>query len=267
GGDPLEDVPFDGVLEPELARLIEIRVTTLEASIEARLALGQHAELVPELGALVTAHPLRERLRALLMLALYRSGRQADALEAYRAARSMLRDELGIEPGAELRALEQAILRQDASIGQSRPPDLARSPVPSFLAPFVGRERELEEVLALLQQRDVRLVTLTGLGGIGKTRLAVAAAQRLKVGLADGAAYVGLATIRDPELVAAKIAQALLPGEIGSSPAEVLVEYLRERRLLLVLDNFEQVLNAAPLLSALLGAAPGLKLLITSRAR
>ena len=266
-GPALADLASEQFAQPEIGRLEESRLGAVEDRLACEIELGHAAQAVGELEVLVAHHPLRERLRALLMLALYRSGRQADALEAYRAARSMLRDELGIEPGTELRALEQAILRQDASIGESRPPDLARTPVPSFLAPFVGRERELEEVLALLQQRDVRLVTLTGLGGIGKTRLAVAAAQRLEGGLADGAAYVGLATIRDPELVAAKIAQALLPGEIGSSPAEVLVEYLRERRLLLVLDNFEQVLNAAPLLSALLSAAPGLKLLITSRAR
>jgi predicted ATPase/DNA-binding SARP family transcriptional activator len=266
-GAPLADLATEEFAQPEIARLAESRLGAVEDRITCEIELGRHAHAVGELEALVALHPLRERLRALLMLALYRSGRQADALEAYRQARSMLRDELGIDPGPELRALEQAILRQDMSIGQSPSPDLTRAPLPSFLARFVGRERELEEVVALLGERNVRLVTLTGLGGIGKTRLAVAVAQQLDGEFADGTAYVGLATIRDPELVAATIAQALLPGEIGPSPAEALAAHLRDRRLLLVLDNFEQVLTAAPLLSALLSSAPGLELLVTSRAR
>jgi predicted ATPase/DNA-binding SARP family transcriptional activator len=266
-GPALADLAYEEFAQPEIVRLEELRLSAVEDRLACDIELGRHGEAIGQLEALVTVHPLREGLRALLMLGLYRSGRQADALQVYRDARSTLRDELGIEPGHELRDLEQAILRQDASIAPSRLPGPTALPLPSFLASFVGRERELDAVVALLGEEDVRLLTLTGLGGIGKTRLAVAAAQRLEGRFADGTAYVALATISEPELVPATIAQTLLPGESGPSPDEVLASYLQKRRLLLVLDNFEQVLPSAPLLSNLLAAAPGLKVLVTSRAR
>ena len=266
-GPALADLASEEFARPEIARLEELRLQAVEDRIASDLELGRHVEAVGELEALVALNPLRERLRMLLMLALYRSGRQADALAAYREARSMLRDELGIEPGHELRALEQAILRQDSAIDVRSPPTRAGSRLPTFLASFVGRERELEDVVVLIGDDDIRLLTLTGLGGIGKTRLAVAAASRVESEFEDGAVYVPLATIHDAELVAATMTQTLLPGESGTSPAEALEAYLRERRLLLVVDNFEQVLEAAPLLARLLTVAPGLKLLVTSRAR
>ena len=266
-GPALADLAAEEFAQPEIARLEELRLSAVEDRIASELELGRQAEVVGELEALVAHNPLRERLRALLMLALYQSGRQADALEAYREARSLLLDELGIEAGSELRALEQAILRHDASIAPSLPPSPEVAPLPSFLAPLVGRERELQEVVAMLSDEGVRLVTLTGLGGVGKTRLAVAAARVLESEFTDGSAYVPLATLRDPELVAATIVQTLLPGESGRSPTESLAAHLGTRGLLLVLDNFEQVLEAAPFLTRLLAAAPGLKLLVTSRAR
>jgi DNA-binding SARP family transcriptional activator/ABC-type branched-subunit amino acid transport system substrate-binding protein/DNA-binding beta-propeller fold protein YncE len=119
-GEPLADVAYDGFAQPEIARLEELRLALLEERIEAELALGQHAALVPELEALVATHPLRERLRALLMLALYRSGRQADALAAYQTGRNVLRDQLGLEPSRELQELERAILNQDSKLGGPR---------------------------------------------------------------------------------------------------------------------------------------------------
>ena len=115
-GPALADFLYEPFAQTEIARLEELRTITLEERIEADLALGRHAELVPELEALVAAQPLRERPRAQLMLALYRSGRQADALAAYRTARETLVEELGIDPGPELRELEAAILRQDESL-------------------------------------------------------------------------------------------------------------------------------------------------------
>src|SRR5207249_3762468 len=115
-GAPLADFTYEEFAQPEIARLEELRLRAVEERIDADLACGRHAALVPELEALVAEHPLRERLRAQLMLALYRSGRQAEALEGYRAARETLVEELGLEPGPALRELERAILEQDPRI-------------------------------------------------------------------------------------------------------------------------------------------------------
>jgi DNA-binding SARP family transcriptional activator len=115
-GPPLSDVAFEPFAQAEIARLEELRLAALEERIEADLVLGRHAELVPELEGLIREHPLRERLRAQLMLALYRSGRQSEALDAYQQARRLLSTELGLEPGRTLRELEAAILRQDAQL-------------------------------------------------------------------------------------------------------------------------------------------------------
>ncbi|HYF61631.1 MAG TPA: winged helix-turn-helix domain-containing protein, partial [Herpetosiphonaceae bacterium] len=140
------------------------------------------------------------------------------------------------------------------------------SPIPAALTSLVGRRSELEQVVGLLRQPDVRLVTLAGPGGIGKTRLALAAALQLGDDFADGAALAALDAVRDPAQVAGAIIRALGLTESGAQPAaEQLRASLRERSLLLVLDNFEQVLAAAPLVSELLAAARGLKVLATSR--
>src|SRR5205823_5826880 len=115
-GEPLADFRYEPFAQSEIARLDELRLVALEERIEVDLRLGRDAELVPELEALIGEHPLRERLRGQLMLALYRCGRQAEALEAYRATHRLLVDELGIEPSPALQQLEQAILRQDAAL-------------------------------------------------------------------------------------------------------------------------------------------------------
>ena len=129
---------------------------------------------MPELAALVVEHPYREKLREQQILALYRSGRQKEALEAYRAARKALVDDLGVEPGASLQELERAVLRQDESLAAPKGPTLAR-PLPSPPTPLVGRRVEIAAVSALPRE-NARLVTLTGPGGTGKTRLALAVA-------------------------------------------------------------------------------------------
>ena len=207
------------------------------------------------------------------MLALYRSGRQAEALAVYREARETLVEKLGIEPGAALRQLERAILDQDPSLEVTPTTLPAAEPVRPLASlrarstSFVGRMNELREIRALLQSDDVRLVTLTGPGGSGKTRLAIEAAAGIGAEFPDGVVLVDLAPISDPDLVAAAIADALGVGERpGQERAGVLAAYLRGRRVLLVLDNFEQLLVAAPLLGELLRAAPRLTLLVTSRA-
>jgi DNA-binding SARP family transcriptional activator len=175
-GPPLADFAFESFAQTEIARLEERRLVALEERIEADLALGLNADLVGELEALITKHPLRERLRGQLMLALYRGGRQSEALHAYQEARRTLVDELGIEPGRPLRELHQAILQQDpaldlAAAAASEPESAAET----ARGAFVGRESELAELLAGLEDALAghgRLFLLVGEPGIGKSRLA-----------------------------------------------------------------------------------------------
>jgi hypothetical protein len=245
-------------------RLGELRVGAIEDRIEAELGLGRHDGVIGELEALVAENPSRERLRGLLMLALYRAGRQAEALEAYQEARTALLDELGLEPGPDLRELEQAILRQDESL--SRRP-LPESNVPAPVSTLVGRERELEEICETLRNGQTRLLTLTGPGGAGKTRLAIEAANALVGDLPDGAFFVPLDAIRDPALLLPAIAHALAVRESAEQPLlDSLRARLAGRRALVVLDNFEQLAESAPLLAQVLLATPGMTFLVTSRA-
>jgi DNA-binding SARP family transcriptional activator len=196
-GPPLADLAYEPFAQAEIARLEELRLTATEDRIDADLATGRHGELAAELEALVAEHPLRERLRGQLMLALYRSGRQAEALEAYRAARQELVEELGIEPGRPLRELHDAVLRQDTALDLVRPaatetvgPAATGTAPPSPTAPaaqgatpsepaargaFVGRDAELDAMLGALDEAiggRGRLVLLEGEPGIGKSRLA-----------------------------------------------------------------------------------------------
>jgi DNA-binding SARP family transcriptional activator/WD40 repeat protein/energy-coupling factor transporter ATP-binding protein EcfA2 len=173
-GPPLADVAYESFAQPEIARLEEERTAALERRIDADLALGRHADLVAELEALVAQHPLRERLRGQRMLALYRCGRQAEALEAYREARRLLIEEVGVEPGPELRGLQEAVLRQDVSL-ELEPGELPRELDAGAAPVLVGREREIE----WLRERWDRarygagaLVVVIGERGMGKTRLA-----------------------------------------------------------------------------------------------
>jgi DNA-binding SARP family transcriptional activator len=175
-GSPFADLAYEPFAQREITRLEDLRVAALEQLIEAKLALGGHAELVGQLATLIAEHPYRERLRAQLMLALYRSDRQADALQAYQDARRTLVEELGIEPGERLRELERAILAQDPRLhlAVERAPTGDR-PAMSAGGAFVGRERELAELAAGLDDALVgrgRLILLAGEPGIGKSRLA-----------------------------------------------------------------------------------------------
>jgi predicted ATPase len=251
-GPPLADVADELRLPGELARLEELRLVTLEERIDAELALGYAAALVPELEALVAEQPLRERLRGQLMLALYRVGRQADALALFRQTREFLVEEVGIERGAELQQLEHRILIQDESLaGPTVEVELPLLPV--ALTPLVGRLQELAH--ELMQQPGVRLITLLGPGGVGKTRLALAAAELRP------SVFVPLAPLQVPSLIRSAIARA-----IGLDDEALLVSWLRRTELLLVLDNFEHLLDGAAVVTELLTATRALQVLTTSRA-
>jgi predicted ATPase/DNA-binding SARP family transcriptional activator len=442
-GPVLADLGYERFAQPHIARLEELRLVVLEERIEAELTLGQHASLVAELTTLVHEHPLRERLRGQLMLALYRSGRQADALAAYQETRATLVEELGLEPGTELQELNRRILNQDPELalaarslprgtvtflaadvegstrllrrlGERYPEVLAEtrrllrealaaglevdakgdsvlyaferateaveaaaaatralvesawpggaqvavrigvhtgeptvaqddyvgldvhrvaricdaahggqvvlsretrelldeladglslrdlgphelkdlpeperlfqlvisgvrqefpplralhaSNVPIPATSFVGREQELTELGDLLLGPDVRLVTLRGPGGSGKTRLALEAARVLRSSFRDGVAFVPLAPVHHPGYVLHHVAQGIGLLETLSEPlAEPLARSLRDRELLLLVDNFDHVLAAAPQLSFLIERTESLKVLVTSR--
>ena len=265
-GPPLAEFANLPFAAGEAGWLEERRLAALEARIEADLAAGGHAEVLAELERLIEEQPWRERLHWQLMLALYRAGRQADALAAYRRAQRALDEALGLEPTPELRALEQAILAQDPALDAPRDPapprPVKRPALPAPLTPMRGRDRELTLVERRLAE-GVRLLTLTGPGGVGKTRVAVSAAWHLDNEFAQGARFAALAPLSAADEVAGAIA-ATLP--IHGEPSEAaLRSALGDEQLLLVVDNFEHVLDAAPLVARLLEAAPELCVLATSR--
>jgi predicted ATPase/DNA-binding SARP family transcriptional activator len=334
-GPALSDVADFAFAQADVARLEEARLAATEDRVEADLACGRHAWLTGELDGLAAAHPLRERLCGQRMIALYRCGRQADALGAYRELRVRLADELGIDPNPRLHRLHEAILRQEphldwlpaAGAGAPRtagrdtavqhpaaqqptvqdtavqdtaaqdravqdPAALAAEPQPAAMpaqpapaqpaampaqpaAPglpaettsFVGREAELATIEDLLGLS--RLLTLTGPGGSGKTRLALRAGAQAASRHPGGVWLVELAQLIRPDLVAAASATALsIREEPGRPPLDSIVAGLAGRDLLLILDNCEHVLDAvAELVNTLLRGCPDLRILATSQSR
>ena len=275
-GPALADVGYESFAQGEIARLEELRVAALEERIDARVSEGEHALVVAELEQLAAEHPSRERLVGLLMLALYRCGRQTDALEVYTRGRVRLDEELGLEPSPELQRLQEAILRHDPSLREPstsgtapvapRAPPARDAVPPAPATRLIGREREREEMVDLICSDDARLVTLVGPGGVGKTRLALELASAAMPRFRDGAAWVELAAVGRAEHVPGTVARALgvvpLPGE---PPEEALLLVLEAKQLLLVIDNFEHVLEAAPLVAQLVAHCASLTVLATSR--
>ncbi|WP_433331683.1 BTAD domain-containing putative transcriptional regulator [Spirillospora sp. CA-294931] len=260
---------FEEFTRDEARRLEERRLVALEDLAETRLELGEHGVLAGELAALVDAHPLRERLRAVHVRALYRAGRQGEALAGLAELRDRLRDELGVDPGPELAALHRAILRQDPALDAGTRP---RTNLPAQLTELIGREEAVRLVRGLLASE--RLVTLTGAGGVGKTRLALEAAFRQIDAFPDGVWVVELAGRARPGAPAAEVVEAVaavvgVRDEAAVEPVRLvdrLTEAIGARRMLLVLDNCEHVIDsAAELAGTLLRAVPGLRILATSQ--
>jgi DNA-binding SARP family transcriptional activator len=270
-GPALADVPATPLVQAEAARLEELRLTVLEARVDADLALGRHPGLIVELQALTRDHPLRERLWSQLMLALYRSGRRADALAAYQQVHAVLRDELGIDPTPTLSRLHHQILTTDAVL--DRP--AATAPVrqlPARSVVFTGRTAELDRLCERLWEPAIS--TIDGMAGVGKTSLAVHAAHRLAPRFGDGQLFLDLhgftehAAPISPGDALNRLLRAIgvpgheLPDGVDDRAA-LLRGRLAGRRMLIVLDNAANEAQVRPLLPGALGC----RVLITSRRR
>ncbi|GAA3987949.1 BTAD domain-containing putative transcriptional regulator [Allokutzneria multivorans] len=235
--------------QPAIARLTEQRLTAIEDRLQA---LDEHD--LGELTELVSAHPVRERLRAVHMRALYRAGRQSAALESFHELSRVLREELGVVPGPEISQLHQEILRHEPGLGR------ARTNLPAEVSPLVGRDSAIADVRALLDEH--RLVTLTGSGGVGKTRLALGTARRF-----SPPGGVWLVELAAASSVAEAVLTALGVREYQElAPADLVLTALRDKHVLLVLDNCEHmVAPVADLVARLLRQAPGVRVLATSQ--
>jgi len=244
----------------EARRLESLRIDALEEQFEAALALGEHREIVAPLRAALEESPFRERLWEQLMLALYRSGRQPDALEAFREARRVLSDELALEPGPDLRRLQDAILAHDPAIAPVAVAPRRRGNLPAPSTSFVGREQEVAQVAELLHEH--RLVTLTGPPGVGKSRLAVEVARSFEA--EEGAWRVDLARAGGPDDVARLVADSV--DARGADPLARAISRLRDGDAVLLLDACEPVvLEAARIAAAVLAECPDVRVLATSR--
>ncbi|MEO3757393.1 BTAD domain-containing putative transcriptional regulator [Mycobacterium sp. B14F4] len=244
---------------------------------DAAIDAGRHGGLLAELARTLQANPLDERVAGQMMLAQYRSGRQADALETYRTVRNRLVEELGVDPGPGLRRMHEHILDGEAAaepvaadpatVPESAPAQGRRTPpaLPRRVASLVGRERELDEVARALAAAP--LVTLTGVGGVGKTTLAFEAAHRLQGAFPDGVWIVELAPVDDAAAVGHAVAATLwLRPRAGIGIDEAVIDHLRGRRLLLVMDNCEHLLDgAARLVDRITRHCPQAAVLATSR--
>jgi DNA-binding SARP family transcriptional activator/tetratricopeptide (TPR) repeat protein len=290
-GEALADVPSELLHATEVPRLTEMRLHGVESRIEAELRLGRHAEVIPGLRQLAAAHPLRERVHALLMLALYRDSQQAAAQAVFRDVRRVLIEELGTEPGAGLRQLQEQILVADPALdlpvpaqdGRAAPQAPARGPesaavprqLPAAVSHFTGRAAELDALTGLLGEAGeadtVVISALAGTGGVGKTALAVHWAHRVAGRFPDGQLYVNLRGYDPREPVTAADAltgflRALavpgqqIPDDIEDR-ARLYRSMLAGRRLLIVLDNARDAGQARPLLPG----GPGCLVLVTSR--
>ncbi len=283
-GEALSDFNTEPWATPEAIRLAELRLAALTERAQIALALDRHHEVVGDLEPMVAADPTHESLAALLMVALYRSGRQADALDVYARTRVTLDESLGLEPSASLRSLHERVLRQDPSLGSQADPSPPTSVplrrvvpgrgrptptnLPTTVRALIGRDAELDAITQLLA--GSRLLSLVGPGGAGKTSLAVAAAVRVADTFPDGAFEIRLSQVTAPEQVPLAFADALgVPLDGAAADTDIrqrLLAFLGRRRILLLVDNCEHVVDAAAaLVDQVLGRCAGVTVLATSR--
>jgi predicted ATPase/DNA-binding SARP family transcriptional activator len=269
-GEPFACLDTPWVNELRDGLVAERRLVELDRN-DIALKAGRHAELLVELAAELAAHPLDERLAGQVMLAQYRSGRQADALETYGRMRQRLVDELGVDPGPALRRVHQQII-----VGETEEPAVEAAPrglvvdgthsrLVRRATSFVGHGQELARVVAALSEGP--LVTLAGVGGVGKTRLALEVARREQGRFGDGAVICELAPLEHGDALGHTVAAALrLRQQAGLDITESVIEYLRSREALLVVDNCEHVVEAAAdLVQRIVRHCPGVSVLVTSR--
>lgn len=269
-GDPLEDLADAPAAWGHRTRLDEQRLAIVEGRIEVDLASGRHRELIPELELVVHTHPLRERLWAALMLALYRSGRPGEALRAAARLREHLVDEMGITPTTLVTDLESQILAEDPALDV--PPIPATGYVPGTLSSFVGRTDDVERIVELIAMRP--LVTLLGVGGVGKSRLGLEVARKLRaaeVSTFDGTPirsvwWVDLGSVTGPDVVARRVAHSMglvvLP---GTSLDDSLAARLRASTTVLVLDNCEHLVEPVAAFAAWARSVSSTHIVATSR--
>lgn len=288
-GRPLVDVPSEDLRSREVPLLEEERLDVLERCFDVELRLGRHGELIRQLQAVTEEHPLRERFSGQLMLALYRSGRQAEAFAVFQGVKQALAEQLGIDPGDELRVLHQAILNSEPAVSPPRPPDreaievvtsvsafdrVSPRQLPPDLRDFVGREQVIEQISGLLEPdaaTGVPLVVVSGPPGAGKTALAVRVAHELAVKFPDGQLYADLRGFSvTPALTPLQVVSRFLVSlgvagqQVPSDLDEVTTLYrtlLADRRVLVLLDNAAAPSQVRPLLPN----TPGCAVLVTSR--
>jgi DNA-binding SARP family transcriptional activator/tetratricopeptide (TPR) repeat protein len=285
-GEPLADVESEALALREVPRLAELRLQAAELRIDAELRLGRHGVVIADLERMAAAHPLRERLHALLMLALYHDGRQAEALAAYQHARRVLVDELGAEPGAQLRELHRQILTADRAGPQSgprawpaggRPAPVVPQELPGRVPQFVGRAAELAALTGMLDEASAQrprtpvISAIAGMAGAGKTALALQWAHQAADRFPDGQLHVNLRGYDPGQPVPAADALAgflrslgMAEQDIPAETAERAARYrslLAGRRMLIVIDNAAHAEQARPLLPG----SPSCAAVVTSR--
>ncbi|HZM75686.1 MAG TPA: BTAD domain-containing putative transcriptional regulator [Candidatus Limnocylindrales bacterium] len=270
-GPALADVPSTAIVSAEAARLDQLRLAAWEERLAAQLELGQHAAIAEELETLVREHPLRERLCAYLMIALYRCGRRVEALEAYRRVRSILAEETGLEPGPQLRDLELAVLNDDQSLAAPTVRPVTPAQLPAAVTDFTGRQPQLERLNSLALQGTPAIVTISGLAGVGKTALAVHWAHSVRDRFPDGQLYIDMQAYSDRPPVAPMEALAHFLQALGVDPQRIPREVeeaaglyrslLAGKRILVVLDNAGHPDHVRRLLPG----GPGCAVVVTGR--